>query len=121
MIGPLVNHFPKQNRLLKKNEFDTVFSEGVRVHTRRFVFVVRENPRGHDRLGLIVSKKVGNAVARNRVKRCLRESFRQKPTHQKSLEIVVIAKREAASSGYTSFVDDLRYGIRKASQKLVSA
>lgn len=52
--------------------------EGVRVRTRHFVLIVsgREPPAGPARLGLVVSRKAGNAVARNRIKRLVRECFR---------------------------------------------
>ena len=118
MIGPLVNHFPKEHRLLKRSDYDIVFSEGVRVHTDRFVFIFRRKIEDGSRLGLVVSKKVGNAVARNRVKRKLRETFRQVITSGDRFELVVIAKKSASNSDFSKFKEDLCYGIYKARKKL---
>jgi ribonuclease P protein component len=57
--------------------------------------VAAENDRGYDRLGLTVSRRVGSAVARNRAKRLLRESFRRHVSvSDVSFDIVIIPKRE---------------------------
>jgi ribonuclease P protein component len=69
---------------------------GRRTHTESFVFVHRKGPRAETRLGVTVSKKVGGAVARNRIKRRVREVFRTR-RHElpPGLDVVVIAKRGA--------------------------
>jgi len=68
--------FPKENRLLKSVEFDRVFKNGTKVITPVLVFFWNPSPAGINRLGLVVSRKVGNAVRRNRIKRMTREAFR---------------------------------------------
>jgi RNase P protein component len=52
---------------------------GQRVHSRRFVFQFVPGDGPESRLGITVSKKVGNAVVRNRIKRWVREAFRRHP------------------------------------------
>lgn len=68
--------FPKQLRLLRGSEFDAVFGAKCSVADGVLIVYAAPNGRGHARLGLVVSRKVGNAVRRNRWKRVLREAFR---------------------------------------------
>ena len=87
--------FPRRQRILKRNSFQKVQAEGRKVVTRYFVFLVRPNDLGWPRLGLTVSRKVGGAVVRNRVKRILREAFRQeRPFDGLGMDIVAIPRRE---------------------------
>ena len=68
--------FPASLRLKRKREFDRVFSARCSVADGRLVLYAQPNGRTDSRLGLVVSKRVGNAVTRNRIKRLLREAFR---------------------------------------------
>lgn len=65
-------------RLVVKADFDRVFAENQRARTNYVMVMARPNQVGHPRLGMVVAKRVlARAVDRNRVKRCVRESFRQ--------------------------------------------
>jgi ribonuclease P protein component len=68
--------FPRRLRLTRPAQFNLVYGEGRRTRQGPLVVHARPNDCGHPRLGLSVSKKVGNAVDRNRVKRRLRDAFR---------------------------------------------
>jgi ribonuclease P protein component len=69
--------FRKQDRLRKPKEFRRVYTEGVRIKGRFMTAFIMPSETSFQRIGITASKKaVGNAVARNRAKRLLRESFR---------------------------------------------
>lgn len=67
--------FPRDVRMCRKEQFTLALREGARLRSSYFVchFFSHEE---HARLGMIVSRRVGNAVVRNRIKRCVREWFR---------------------------------------------
>ncbi len=71
--------FPKQKKLVSNTQFKTVLSHKRRrrFSDRLLTLYIAENDRGYSRLGVSVGKSCGNAVARNRLKRLLREAFRQ--------------------------------------------
>lgn len=86
--------FPKSARLQKRHEFVHVLKDGQRIFTRHFIVYVTTGEADRGRLGVTVSRKVGNAVARNRVRRLVREAFRTHPQWVRSpLDVVVIAKQ----------------------------
>lgn len=108
------NKFPKACRLRKSWEFNRVWKMGCKLHTPHFILLSIENSGSCSRLGLTVSRKVGNAVQRNRVKRLLREFFRN---HQqlfvKSVDYSVIAKYGAAELTAQQIFSEMERALRK--------
>lgn len=89
--------FSKDERLLNRSDFVNPNRSGSRYHTKNFIFVLKQNGLGITRLGVTVSKKVGNAVRRNRVKRLIREFFRlNKPCFPQGYDVIAIAKKDAS-------------------------
>ncbi len=70
------NKFTKKQRLLKKKEFDEVFSIKNSASDQNVIIYIKFNTLQYNRLGIVIGKKVGNAVKRNRFKRIVREGFR---------------------------------------------
>ncbi len=69
--------FPKKKRLASNRQFKAVLDHGRRVGDHLLTLYMAPNPCGYPRLGVSVGKSSGNAVVRNRLKRLLREAFRQ--------------------------------------------
>ena len=92
----------KFSESLKKNhQFQFVYKYGKSYANRYLVMYIKENGTDRNRIGISVSKKVGNSVVRHRVTRLLRESYRvHEAVFNSGLDIVIIARANAASVGY---------------------
>ena len=101
--------FKKSERLLKRSEFQRVSNLGKTVQDRFFLIVYHGCDRQQSRIGLTISKKVGNAVTRNRLKRYIREFFRvNKDDIAPCFDINVIARRNAAALSYQQALQSLK-------------
>ena len=69
--------FPKKKRLVSNKQFEAVLARKLRVSDGLLTLYMAENDCGYPRLGVSVSKSHGSAVVRNRLKRLIREAFRQ--------------------------------------------
>ena len=87
---------------LKKNhQFQFVFRNGKSYANKYLVMYVKENGLDKNRIGISVSKKVGNSVVRHRVTRLVRESYRlHESIFNSGLDIVIVARGSAATVGY---------------------
>ena len=95
----------RNERIRKPTDYLRIQRTGDRIVSNHFVFFFAENHVSIPRIGLIVSRKVGNAVVRNRVKRLIRQAFRQhKETVSGNVDVLVLAKPSAATLVYTDFV-----------------
>ena len=92
----------KFSESLKKNrDFKQVYNQGKSYANRYLVMYVLENHTDRNRIGISVSKKVGNSVIRHRITRLIRESYRlQEDMFNSGLDIVVIARATARNADY---------------------
>ncbi len=108
------SRYGPRRRLRTAAEFDAVFKRGVRISGRLFLLVVAPNGTRAHRLGLAVSRRVGGAVARNRAKRLLRESFRRLAGPAGSgVDIVVVAHKELVACGQAEVDRELGERLRR--------
>ena len=85
--------FSRSRRLTAKRQYSAVHENGTRVRSPSFTLLGLASPSATSRIGITVSRKVGGAVVRNRVKRMFREIFRyNRATLAPPLDLVVVAR-----------------------------
>ena len=101
----------RQYRLQKNRAFQYVYRKGHSVACRDLVMLAA--PGRELKVGFSVSKKVGKAVTRNKVKRRLRECFRPYLGDVKTGLYVIVARPAAAEAAFDTLQKDVRYLLRK--------
>ena len=105
----------KSFRVKKEKDFNAIFKEGESVANRRFVIYRLANSQEHFRVGLSVSKKLGNAVMRNQIKRRIRHILID---HRNELvdniDFIVIARKGVENLEYAELEKNLLHVLRLA-------
>ncbi|MBC1332914.1 ribonuclease P protein component [Listeria booriae] len=106
----------KAYRIKKDDEFQRVFKKGKSFANRQFViYILKREDLAHFRIGLSVSKKIGNAVVRNHIKRRIRQTFHELneqivPGH----DYIIIARKPAANMDFHEIKKSLTHVLRLA-------
>ncbi len=100
---------------LKKNyQFRTVYKRGKSIANRQLVMYIYNNHSKENRIGISVSKKVGNSVVRSRITRLIRESYRINESKIMSgYDIVIIARGGAVNIGYKEMEKSVLHLLKK--------
>jgi ribonuclease P protein component len=118
--------FPARLRIKQRREFLQVQQGGRKHHVRHFIVFVSprstREPAGAPpsgplptRLGITVTRKIGNAVERNRIKRLVREVFRlHRARLPEGLDLVWVAKQQAAQADFADVLDDFEALARRS-------
>ena len=108
MVPGVQQGFGRQSRLLDAGAYSRVFDKATRSRDNWFTVLCRRNDLEIARLGLAISKKnCRKAAARNRIKRVVRESFRQHLKDLAGLDIVVMNKRSTHDAPNADLFDSL--------------
>ncbi len=106
----------EKKRILRKNEdFAAVYQKGKSVGDRYVVVFFLRNGRRYNRIAFLASKKVGNAVVRNRARRLMKEVIRvDNPIKNQGFDIVFIARKTIVSSNYEGVKKSIHSAIKKS-------
>ena len=117
MTSSSSNRFTRENRLLDAAAFGRVFDKATRSRDKLFTVLCRRNDTDTARLGLAISKKqCRRATGRNRIKRIIRESFRQQQELLSGLDLVVINQSGAATASNRELDDSLNEHWQRCSK-----
>ena len=105
----------RSQRITDSQTFQETYDQGKRFHGKFMVLWLREGDDASMRLGVVASRKVGNAVMRARAKRRMREAFRRhrKQFHGNS-DVVLVARRALVKASWKDLLDELLMLARKA-------
>ena len=107
--------FTKASRVRRRAEFTRVFDLALRAHGRYLTVLMAPNGAGTARLGIVASKKLGDAVRRNRAKRLIREVFRTETSPDRASDLVIIPKASALQVEAIEVVSDYRTTLKRLS------
>ncbi|TYO97667.1 ribonuclease P protein component [Geothermobacter ehrlichii] len=109
----LDNRFPAERRLRKRRDFIKCKQMGRIIHTSHFLVFALKRDDEQVRLGVTVSRRVGGAVTRNRVKRLIREFFRTRQQQlPKGFDLSIIAKGHAGNIDLATVCSELEVLLR---------
>ena len=109
--------FGPDRRLRRRSDFQRVFETGRRIQGRFVTLVAVRNQLGAPRLGIVASRKVGDAVRRNRAKRLIREVFRHSDIRW-DLDVVVIPRAGFFDAAYSSLETDFRTALSRCATRM---
>ena len=108
-----------KERLHKRKDFLRIYSQGKRIYTATLVAYFLPNQLDQHRLGVTVSRKIGKAATRNRIKRRIRELFRtSKSPGTPCFDIVVNVRKAAARVPFTTLQDDYLKALGRIEEKM---
>ena len=110
---------PKSKKILKAREFKRTLQYGKKFVVPELVlFAAKGSKEENNRLGMIVTKKIGNAVERNKVKRRMREIFRQMPQEESNnLDLVFIARNKMKTASYQNLEKSFHFAFNSLAKR----
>ncbi len=120
MVSATDERFPTYLRIRKRSDYLRVQNKGLTVHSAAFIGIVLDcGPDHNSRLGITTTKRVGSAVARNRIRRLVREALRRgRMTLPSNADMVVVARRATADFDSATIFNDLNVLGKRAIKML---
>lgn len=104
---------PPRERIRKKKEFLILYRKGNRYRAKYFNLIYLSNTLAYSRVGVVASRKVGNAVTRNKAKRWMRELYRRnKDLLASPIDLLMVATAEMKTAAWEELVDHYQRAVR---------
>ena len=111
----------KEYRLTRRNQFTYVYKKGESSPAKNLILIYVKSKSNSLKVGFSVSKKIGNSVVRNKVKRRLREAFRTRLQNiQVGYNYIVISRQGIEKNSYKEIANSLEYVLKKSGKYLES-
>lgn len=111
-------NFTPQERIRKKKDFLHLYKKGKRYRGKYFILIYLSNELTFSRVAVVASKKLGNAVQRNRTKRWLHTLFRRnKELLEKPFDLIFIPRKEIHEAKWQNLADDYQSALKSLHQK----
>jgi ribonuclease P protein component len=101
-----------RERIRRRADFQQVYERGVRTHARFMTLIILANNLPVTRLGVAATRRLGDAVRRNRAKRLVREVFRRNKTLP-GFDVVVVPRPELLDAKFSNLEADYRAALRR--------
>jgi len=109
----------REYRLTRRNQFTYVYKKGESSPAKNLILIYVKSRNNGLKVGFSVSKKIGNSVIRNKIKRRLREAFRLRIKNvQKGYSYIVIARTGIINDSYKDIAKSLEYVLKKSGKYL---
>ena len=108
----------KIQRIKKNEEFSEIISKKKSVANQAFVIYFQKNQSFHHRIGISVSKKLGNAVIRNKIKRQVRMLIQQNFDSSKQIDYIIIIRKKFLDLTHEQRIKELHYLIKKIDKRM---
>ena len=110
------DRFTRHERIRSRSEYQRIYERGSKLHGRLFTLFRLPNGLKSRRLGIAATRKLGDAVARNRAKRLIREVFRRnKP--DPGVDLVVVPRRELLDASLIALEREFRYMLERSARR----
>jgi ribonuclease P protein component len=107
-----------QERIRKKKDFLILYKKGSRYKSKYFNLIYLSNALGYSRVGVVASRKIGNAVVRNKVKRWMRELFRRNKTLLEfPVDLLIVAAGEIREADWPELKEQYLLAINRIFEK----
>jgi len=101
----------------KQNEFRQIYQKHEKLEGKYFLFFYQKIPEDLFKVGIVISKKVGNAVVRNKIRRRIKSFLQQNPqTIPEKTKLLILAKRNSGKAAWQATCDDIARGLQKISR-----
>jgi ribonuclease P protein component len=105
--------FSRNERVRRRVEYQKIYDQGSKVHSRLFTLFTFANQLAHGRLGIAATRKLGGAVVRNKAKRLIREVFRRNKLAP-GIDVVVVPKRDLLDADLTAIEAEFRHTLERS-------